>query len=223
MLRTPVIMVNFKLYKQASGKNAVNLAKTLAQFSQEQNVEIAIAVNALDFDSIRSAVDIPVFIQHVDAVDFGAHTGRINAELTKEHGADGILVNHSERRLNIADIEKIVGEARINHLQTVVCTNNPAVSGAIAALKPDFIAMEPPELIGGNVSVSRARPEAITETISIVNKINRVPVLVGAGVKTGEDVKKSLELGAAGVLVASGITKAKDPWKAIESLAKGLM
>ncbi|NPA75314.1 MAG: triose-phosphate isomerase [Euryarchaeota archaeon] len=222
MLKTPVILVNFKLYSQASGKNAVRLAKLLDSFAEESGVSVSVAVNALDFSAVSEAVNIPVFLQHVDAVEFGAHTGRINVELAKEHGAAGVLVNHSERRMRIADIEHVVSHAKQVGLTTVVCTNNPAVSGAIAALRPDFIAMEPPELIGGNVSVSRARPEAITETIEIVRKISDVPVLVGAGVKTGDDVRKSIELGAVGVLVASGITKAKDPKKAIEELAGGL-
>ncbi len=222
MLKTPVIMVNFKLYRQASGKNAVSLAKVLDKFARDSGVSVAVAVNPLDFDAVKGSVDIPVFIQHVDAVGFGAHTGRINVELAEEHGADGILVNHSERRMLLADIEEVVRRARELGLVTVVCTNNPAVSGAVAAIGPDFIAMEPPELIGGNISVSTARPEAITETIEMVNRVSDVPVLVGAGVKTGEDVRKALELGAAGVLVASGITKASEPKDAIEELARGL-
>ncbi len=223
MLETPVIVVNFKLYEQASGKNGLNLAKIIDTVSKETGASIAVAVNPLDFKMIKNSVDMPVFLQHVDAVEFGAKTGRINVELAKEHGIDGILINHSERRMTIADIEYLVHRAKIVGVNTIVCTNNAKVSAAIAALSPDFIAMEPPELIGGDVSVSRARPEAITETIKIVNSVNPVPVLVGAGVKTGDDVKKAIELGAKGVLIASGIAKANDPRKAIIDLVQGLM
>ena len=223
MLETPVIVVNFKLYEQASGKNGLNLAKIIDTVSKETDASIAVAVNPLDFKMIKNSVDMPVFLQHVDAVEFGAKTGRINVELAKEHGIDGILINHSERRMTIADIEYLVHRAKIVGVNTIVCTNNAKVSAAIAALSPDFIAMEPPELIGGDVSVSRARPEAITETIKIVNSVNPVPVLVGAGVKTGDDVKKAIELGAKGVLIASGIAKANDPRKAIIDLVQGLM
>ena len=97
------------------------------------------------------------------------------------------------------------------------------MSGAIAFLEPDMIAMEPPELIGGDISVSTARPEAIVETIEAVKSVKSVPVLVGAGIKNGQDVKKAIELGAKGVLVASGIVKAKDPKKAINDLVDGMM
>ena len=34
--------------------------------------------------------------------------------------------------------------------------------------------------------------------------------MIGAGIKTNEDVKKSVELGSEGILVASGIMKAKE-------------
>jgi len=223
MLETPIIIVNFKLYAKASGKNAVYLAKQIEAAAEEQGKNVAIAVNPLDFHTIKESVHIPVLLQHVDAVGFGAHTGRINVELASEHEADGILINHSERRLKIADIEYILTKAKALNMSTVVCTNNVAVSRAISALAPDFIAMEPPELIGGDISVSKARPGAITETIKEVHKISNVPVLVGAGVKDGEDIRKALELGAQGVLVASGVTKAKDPKKAVLELMSGLM
>jgi len=217
-----VIIVNFKLHPKASGKNAVELAKILDREAKENDVEIAIAVNALDFYPVKKSVSIPVLLQHVDAVEYGSHTGKLNPYLAKEYKADGLLINHSERRLTIADIDLLIQKARELDLTSIVCTNNARVSGAIAFLNPDFIAMEPPELIGGDVSVSRARPEAITETIEAVKSVRDIPVLVGAGVKNGKDVRRAIELGAKGILVASGVTKASDPKKAIEDLISGL-
>jgi triosephosphate isomerase len=38
-----------------------------------------------------------------------------------------------------------------------------------------------------------------------------VRVLAGAGISTGDCVKKAIELGADGVLLASGVVKAKNP------------
>ncbi len=223
MLRTPVIIVNFKLHPGASGKNAVELAKILDEEARGNDVEIAITVNPLDFHPVKENVSIPVLLQHVDAVEFGSYTGKLNPYLAKEYEVDGLLINHSERRLTIADIDFLVQKARELNLTSVVCTNNARVSGAIAFLNPDFIAMEPPELIGGDISVSKAKPEAITETIEAVKSVRNVPVLVGAGVKNSEDVRRAIELGAKGILVASGITKAKDPKKAIEDLISGLI
>ncbi len=223
MWKLPVIIVNFKLYPSGIGSRALKHAKILEKVAKERNAEIVAAVNPMDAPRIAEEVEIPVMVQHVDALEFGAHTGRINIELAKEYGLDGVLINHSERRLTIADIDYLVKRARELDMVSVVCSNNPRVSGALAFLRPDFIAMEPPELIGGDISVSTARPEAISETIEAVKSVADIPVLVGAGIKNGNDVRRALELGAKGVLVASGVVKAKDPERAINNLVDGMM
>jgi triosephosphate isomerase len=54
-----------------------------------------------------------------------------------------------------------------------------------------------------------------------VNSVEKIPVLCGAGVKNGEDVRKAKELGAKGILVASGVVKAENPEEAIRDLLEG--
>jgi len=223
MWKMPVLIVNFKLYQSGTGERALNLAKILEKVSEERGVTIVAAVNSLDAYRMRNEVDIPIILQHADAVDFGAHTGRINLEMAKDYDLDGVLINHSERTLKIPDIDFLVQKSKSLNLISVVCANNSRVAGALSFLEPDFIAMEPPELIGGNVSVSTAKPEAIVETIEAVKSVRDIPVLVGAGIKNGEDVRKAIELGAEGVLVASGVVKAKNPEKAVNDLVDGMM
>ena len=218
-----MLLVNFKLYPSGIGEKALNLARILEKVHEERGITTIIAVNPLDALKIKEEVNIPIILQHVDAVDFGAYTGRINVELAKEYKMDGMLINHSERMLKISEIDYLIQKAKDLGLVSVVCANNSRVAGAIAFLNPHFIAMEPPELIGGNVSVSSARPEAIVETIKAVKSISNIPVLVGAGIKNGKDVKKALELGAEGVLVASGVVKAEDPERVVNELVDGMM
>jgi triosephosphate isomerase len=106
---------------------------------------------------------------------------------------------------------------------SVVCTNNSAVSASIAVLKPDVISLEPPELIGTGIPVSKAKPEIVTETVNKVKRIDPEAVLLcGAGITKGEDVTAALKLGTMGVLVASGIVKAKDPFKVIMEFAEAI-
>jgi triosephosphate isomerase len=81
-------------------------------------------------------------------------------------------------------------------------------------MKPDYIAVEPRELIGGKISVSQARPELISDTVKAV----KTKVLCGAGINTRQDVKKALKLGAKGVLVASAVAKSKNPGKVLKEL-----
>ncbi|MBI4451681.1 triose-phosphate isomerase, partial [Candidatus Woesearchaeota archaeon] len=102
-------------------------------------------------------------------------------------------------------------------LFTIACAATPAEAARIAKLKPDMIAIEPPDLIGTGISVSKARPSVITAT---THRIRKIPVLCGAGITTGDDVAKAVELGVAGILVASAVTNAKDPKKVLMEFVK---
>jgi len=213
-LQVPIIIVNYKTYSEATGKKAVKLSKIAEEVSMESGVNVGVAPQFVDIASIADAVSIPVFSQHIDPITPGSFTGHILLESVKEAGAVGTLINHSERRLKMFDIEAIITKTRESDLVSVVCTNNAAVSAAAAALKPDMIAVEPPELIGTGIPVSKSKPEVVSGTVELVKRINPdVVTLCGAGITKGEDVTAALRLGTEGVLVASGIVKAKDPRK----------
>jgi len=197
----------------------MELAKIAENVASRCDDYIGIAVSFLDLPVIAKEVSVDVYAQHVDAVEFGSHTGRINAEMIAEYGAKGSLINHSERRLRLADIEYNVSKLKDLGLTSVVCTNNVPTTAAAAALNPDFVAVEPPELIGSGIPVSKAEPEIVQNSVRAAKSVNqKVRVLCGAGITTHEDYVKALELGAEGVLLASGIVKAKDQKKALEEL-----
>jgi len=220
-IRTPIIIVNFKTYAEGTGRKALELAKAAEDVSRETGILFAVAPQFVDMPTLTQTVDIPVFAQHIDPISPGSHTGHVLPEAIKEAGATGTLINHSERRLRLADIDAAVTRARSLNLVTVVCTNNTSVSAAAAALNPNMIAVEPPELIGTGIPVSKAKPEVVTSTVESVRKINPdVTVLCGAGITSGEDVAAALKLGTEGVLVASGIVKAKDPRKVMHEFAE---
>jgi len=220
-IRTPIVIVNFKTYAEGTGKKALELARAAEDVSRETGVCFAVAPQFVDIPPIVHQVDIPVFAQHIDPIKPGSHTGHILPEAVKEAGATGTLINHSECRLRLADIDAAITRARELNLVTVICTNNTSVSAAAAALNPDMIAVEPPELIGTGIPVSKAQPEVVTSTVESVKRINpEVTVLCGAGITSGEDVAAALKLGTEGVLVASGIVKAKDPRKVMKEFAE---
>jgi triosephosphate isomerase len=210
-LGLPILIVNFKTYKEGLGHSAEELARICEKVHEKTGKNIAIAVSAADIYRISRIVSIPVLAQHVDPDDFGTHTGKIIAEDVKDNGAVGTLLNHSEDRYRIDLLEQAIQRCREVGLVSVACANNEETAEAIASFHPDFIAVEPPELIAGDISVSTAKPEVISRTVEAVHRIADIPVLCGAGVKTKEDVKKALELGSQGILLASGIVKAKDP------------
>ncbi len=220
-ISTPLILVNLKTYIESLGDRAIELAKMAERATRKTGVCIALAPQHSDLHRVVKAADIPVFAQHIDAVKPGRGTGSVLAEAVAEVGAIGTLLNHSEHQLRLADLEASLQRAKEVGLMTVVCSNNRAVSGAAAALGPTFIAVEPPELIGTGIPVSQTQPEVVTATVETIQKINNEVIpLCGAGISTGEDVAAALKLGTHGVLLASGVTKAKDPEQVLMEMAE---
>ncbi len=220
MVNTPIIIVNYKTYSQSVGDKSVKLTNII-----EDNKEASWSVcpQTADLRMVADETEIPILAQHVDGIEPGSNTGHVLCDTMKEAGAVGTLINHSEKRLKISEIERIVEICKEKDLMTIVCANNPKVAAAAAAFCPDFVAYEPPELIGGDISVSSAKPELIREAVEKVKDVNpKVEVLCGAGVKDGNDVKKALELGTKGVLLASGLVKSDKPVEVIKDLESGI-
>ncbi|RLI77547.1 triose-phosphate isomerase [Archaeoglobales archaeon] len=214
-----VVIINFKAYKEGFGLKGLELAKAVEDVANKVDDYIAIAPISLDLQRFVNELSIDVYSQHVDAVNFGSYTGRINAEMIKEVGAKGSLINHSERRLKLADIDFIVDKFKELELVSVVCTNNITTTAAAAALQPDYVAIEPPELIGSGIPVSKAEPEIVENSVKAAKDVYpEIKVLCGAGISKHEDYVTALDLGAEGVLLASGVVKAKDPKAALEEL-----
>lgn len=217
-LKEPVIIVNLKTYQTGTGSNAVKMAKLAGQLAKSS---IIVASQATD---IKACSEHAItFAQHIDAAEQGKATGYITAEAVKSAGAKGTLINHAEHKIGIELIKKTVERATQNKLVTVACAANVEEAKQIAKeCNPDYIALEIPELISGNISISQADPGAITRTISEVSKIREIPIICGAGISGREDVRKALDLGTKGVLVANFVVNAADKKKALSELVAGL-
>lgn len=220
-LTTPIILVNFKAYAEGMGDNALKLSKAAEKVSKRTGVCIAVAPQLVDLRRIAVEVEIPVFAQHVDPFEPGAHTGYVTVEAIKEAGAVGSLINHSERRIKLTEIDETVRRLNEFGMASVVCADTERASSAAAALNPTMVAIEPPELIGSGIAVSKAKPEVVKGAVDMIKKVNpNVTVLCGAGITKGEDVSAAIRLGTSGVLVASGVVKAKDQEGALLDLAE---
>ncbi|MFW9780029.1 MAG: triose-phosphate isomerase [Candidatus Heimdallarchaeota archaeon] len=223
-IKVPLIVLNLKIYPKALGKQGLELAKIAESVAQESGAMIVVCPPITHLTQFAEQLEIPVFSQTVDNVSTGSHTGKISTEMINVSGASGSLINHSENKMHLADIEGVIRDLRSYRLYTVVCTNNEAVSAASAKLNPDAIAFEPPELIGTGVSVSAAQPEIVKNNVKRILLENpQVTPLCGAGISNAEDVKKALELGTRGVLLASAYVKAKDPHALLSKMAQTLL
>jgi triosephosphate isomerase len=220
----PVIAINFKTYPQATGEKAVALSKICEKVAMEHSVSIVVAPQTPDLYRVSQAVEIPVFAQHMDPGEPGRFTGHALGETLVANGAVGTLLNHSENRMQLADIEASVRKAENLGLYTIICTNNPPVSVAAASVHPSAVAVEPPELIGSGISVSQAQPEIITDTVDLIRAVNKdVAILCGAGIGTGNDVKSAIELGSQGVLLASAVAKSDKPEEVLLGLIEPIL
>jgi triosephosphate isomerase (TIM) len=217
-----MIFVNYKTYEEGAGSKALELTKILEEVARASQVKIIPVVQALDAETIVNSTTLEVWIQHVDPVSFGAHTGWVLPEEASRVGLSGVFLNHSEHKFSdFDDLFRAVEKSMSSNLKTLVFAGDIEELQKIAKLAPTYVAYEPPDLVGSTtVSVAQARPEIISQAAEIARGFG-LPLIVGAGVHTTQDVKKSLELGAVGVAVATDIVKAQDPKKEALELTEG--
>jgi len=206
----PLVVVNFKTYATASAEAAEGLLSAMEAVANGPATVVA-AVSAFDLALLaQRSESVHVWSQHLDPVGLGGFTGWLEPQTAIARGATGSLINHAEHKVELDHVKRLL-ELLPEGFPVCACAADVAEARALAKLNPTYIAVEPPELIGGDISVTTADPSIVTDTVVAVKAVNpSVRVLCGAGVKNGADVAKAIELGAEGVLLASGVTKATD-------------
>ena len=218
-----MFIINCKNYEEIAGDKIIEFVKIVEKISKKYKIKIAVAPPQHLIGMVSNS-SIPIFAQHVDNSKIGSTTGFVIPELLKKSKVSGSLINHSEHRISENEIKELVLRLRELKMISVVCVKDVAEAKKYAKLNPDYIAIEPPELIGSGKAVSKERPELITKAVNAVNSANnKTKLLCGAGIVSGQDVAKALELGSKGILVASGIIKAKNWTKVIEEFSKAML
>lgn len=217
-----MFIINFKNYEEIAGAKALNLAKIVEKVSKKYQIKIAVAPPQHLLTEITRC-NIPVLAQHLDIAKIGSTTGFMVPEIVKKSLVSGSLINHSEHRIPGNQISELVSRLKKLGMISVVCVKDISEARKYAKLNPDYIAIEPPELIGTGKAVSKERPEIITRSVIAVKQAkNSTKLLCGAGIASGEDVAKAIQLGAKGILVASGIVKAKNWTHVVEEFARAI-
>ena len=214
-----MFIINFKNYDNISGSKSLKLAKIATKISRKYKIKIAVCPPQNVLSEVTKT-SIPVFAQHVDTAKAGSTTGYIVPELVRKSGASGSLINHSEHRISSKEIKELVSRLKRLNMISVICVRNVDEARRYSKLNPNYIAIEPPELIGTGKAVSKEKPEIITKSVKAVKEAkNSTRLLCGAGIISGDDVSRALELGARVILVASGIVKARNWERAIDEFA----
>jgi triosephosphate isomerase len=214
-----MIVVNLKTY-QKSLEKALYFTDIVSEVVEETGLRIIICQPTVFLKDAAERFS-GVFSQYVDPEMPGAFTGSLPVEALKIIKVSGSLINHSEKKIDTMEKIRTVIERLHQHgLESLACAETPEEAEKIVIFHPTYIAIEPPELIGSGVSVSTAKPEIVKETVRRIKAINdKIPVLCGAGISNANDVKKSLELGSDGVLLASAFVHAEDPKEFLRGLA----
>lgn len=213
---TPLVVVNFKTYSTAMADSAEALGRQMANV--QTNARMVAVTSAFDLSTVSAISGLEVWSQHLDPVGQGSHTGWLEPETAIARGASGTIINHAEHKVSIEHVKQLMAMLP-DGFPICACAADVAEARALAELGPTFIAVEPPELIGGDISVTTADPAIVSDTVAAVKEVNpNVRILCGAGVKNGQDVATAISLGAEGVLLASGVTKANDPESVLSDL-----
>lgn len=219
-LSNGLFIINLKNYLEISGQRALMITKEAERVSQSLGTRIMISPPQPLLAWVAKNTNLEIVSQHVDANQIGPSTGFTIPEMVKESGAIGSLINHSEHPIDIIYITEIIKKMRSLKLVSVVCAKNFDELTMIAKLEPDYIAIEPPELIGTKRSISTEKPSLISESFQYLDS-NRIKskLICGAGINTPEDVRIALDLGSDGILAASSIVKSDKWYEKIYELA----
>ena len=223
--KIPILILNFKNYQEIEGQKGIELARSVQKVSESfgGSIQLVVAPPQPALSLVKQNVNIPVFAQHLDYAEAGSTTGYFIPEMARSFGAEGSLVNHSEHRIDELDtIHGLVNRLRSLQMVSVVCARTASEVSTLATFEPDYIAIEPPELIGSGRAVSKENPSIVTDSINAAAKMSQnARVICGAGITDANDVSSALKLGAVGILVASGIIKATSWIDKITELASG--
>ena len=217
------LIVNFKNYPEVLGEGSLRLALAVERAGHIREVEAIVAPPAPMLSLVASKAKVLVYSQSVGSRTGDKTTGETLPEAVLGAGGSGTLLNHSESRGPMDVLRELVPRLEGMGMGVCLCAQDWKEAAELSSLGPRYLAVEPPELIGTGVAVSKARPELIERTVHEVRKAGyRGKVLCGAGIVSGEDVSRAVELGAEGVLVASSVVKAGD-WEAkVRELANSL-
>jgi triosephosphate isomerase len=221
MIHTPFFELGPKAFM--FGDTFVDLAKFADELCEKYSVDIIVTPQCVDIPRISTSTrNLFVFAQHMDAIHIGRGVGSILPEALKAAGADGVLLNHVERRLSDKDLMLSMERAKEVGLMTMVCADDQAGAINLAKSSPTIIIVESPEKIGG-LTRNREEVEAIKKINEAVRQINsQILVLHGAGINGPDDVFDVIAAGADGTGSTSGVMKANDPFAMLETMIEAV-
>jgi triosephosphate isomerase (TIM) len=193
------------------GPALLQLARHADALSSDYGVQVIFTPQYVDIPRTADAVQrVLVFAQHMDSLRPGRGVGSVLPEALRAAGATGVLLNHSERRLNQTELAPTMRRAAEVGLATMVCADDVAQAVAIARLDPAVIIVESPaEIATGQRHDDFSSIAAINTAVWGIAP--SVRLLYGAGISGPQDVYDVIAAGAQGSGSSSAVALAADP------------
>lgn len=214
------LIINFKNYLEISGDKSLALTRDAERVSEQTDTEIIISPPQVLLAWLTKNTKLGVIAQHVDVQHPGPSTGFSIPEIVKDVGGSGSLINHSEHPINQEIIRDLIPRLRSLNLLSIVCAKNLSELKDYSSMSPDYVAIEPPELIGTKKSIATEKPSLITDSFQHLKLVaSRTQLICGAGINSSEDIRIAVKLGSKGILAASSVIKSKNWYEKIYELA----
>ena len=213
--RPPFFEIGPKAY--LFGDDVAELARAADAASIKYDVDILFTAPFVDLRLVVEETQrLFVCAPHMDALYPGRGLTKILPESLRAIGCAGVMLNHAEHPLTLAELSATVERAHEVGLFTIVCADSIREAKAVATLAPDIVVAEPTELIGTGRTSDRGYVEASNAAIRAVD--SGILVLQGAGIRTAQDVYETIRSGADGTGSSSGITQAPDRVAAVDMM-----
>ena len=214
------LIINLKNYLEISGDKALSLAREAERVSERTDTEIILSPPQVLLAWVAKNTKLSVIAQHVDVQPPGPSTGFSIPEIVKDVGGAGSILNHSEHPISQEIVRELIPRLRSLGLLSIVCAKNLSELRDISSMSPDYVAIEPPELIGTKKSIATEKPTLIADSFQHLKLIaSRSQLICGAGINSSEDIKIAINLGSKGILAASSVVKSKNWYEKIYELA----
>lgn len=218
-LRLPIFTINPKSYLY--GKASIDFAIFADSLAEKYDVDIFFSAKDVDLKDIaRQTNRLIVTAQHMDGIEPGRGMGKVLPEALKEAGVQAVMLNHMECPMSISELAQAIERANDMGLISFVLADTEADTKAIAALHPDVICCELSSMIGKGIK--QAESYAM-DNKKIVHAISPETLVVsGTGLRTPEDVYRTVKEGSDGSGGTSGIVCAEDMYGTLEEMIKML-
>jgi triosephosphate isomerase len=218
-IRLPFFETSVKNY--IFGDAVLEYAKCADAAAREYDIDVLFVAPYADIRRIsENTTHLIVLAPYMDAIYPGRGMADVLPESLKAAGAQGVVINHSERPMSLSAIRKTIERANELDLLTFVCADTISEAQALAHFHPDILNPEPTELIGSGQVSDIAYVKEVVRAVKAIDP--SIYVEQAAGITTAQQVYDFIMAGSEAAGAASGILKSTDPLALLNEMVRSV-